>query len=96
MAQPYLDQLMADATVTREVTEYFVKTDRAEILKSDRDTFRSIMAKYRAERFLDADQLKKAEDEFVEMLNEAYRLSKKSLAGDRKSQEEFDRLFKPI
>jgi putative cardiolipin synthase len=92
----HLDALMEDETVTKEVTDYFIKTDRSEILKTDRETFREIMSKYRAERFLDADQAKQAEEDFVETLNEAYRLSKKSLTGDRKAQEEFDRTFKPI
>lgn len=92
----YLDQLIVNPSVTQDVTEYFVKTDRAEMLKTDRETFRMIMSKYGAERFLDADQSNQAEEEFVDLLNEAYRLSKKSLARDRKSQEEFDRTFKPI
>jgi len=50
----------------------------------------------RTERFLDAEKSKEAEARFVDLLDEAYRLSTRAIAGDREAQEEFDRAFKPI
>ena len=57
------------------------------------------MRKYRAERWLDPEELSKAEQRFIEILDLAYSQAKGALVGGlegRCQQEKFNRIFKPI
>jgi hypothetical protein len=95
----YLHKLLQDPSKTKELTKYFANTSRDQLISEDRQTFHLLTKKYGVERWLDAEQLKIAEGKFVDILDLAYSLTKKSLAEGRegqKGQEEFNRVFKLI
>jgi hypothetical protein len=72
------------------------------MLNEDLAVFRQIMAKYKVDKKLDDAQVKQVEGRFVQMLNEAYELTKSSidptvsLGEKRKQQDTFNNKFKPI
>lgn len=95
----YLDSLMRDRAKAKNMTAYFATTSRDQMIAEDRQTFRALLRKYRAERWMDAKEQKRAEALFVHKLDEVYSLTKEILAGGRvgRGQEEkFNRMFKPL
>ena len=95
----YLDKLMRDTTKTRHVTDYYLTTSREQMLTEDRQTFEQLVAKYRADRWLDPAQIQSAEQQFVELLDLAYNLAREIMEGGskgREAQERFNRIFKAI
>lgn len=95
----YLHKLLHDDSKTKERTTYFADATRDQLISEDRETFHLLTQKYGVERWLDTEQLKIAEGKFVDILNRAYSLTKKSLAEGREGQEgqkEFNRVFKMI
>jgi phosphatidylserine/phosphatidylglycerophosphate/cardiolipin synthase-like enzyme len=95
----HLDALLADPQRTRQQTQYFATVSRQQLLVEDRRVFQEMLAKYQAERWLDAGQRREAEERLVQVLDQAYALTRAILAGGREGRAragEFDRLFKPI
>jgi putative cardiolipin synthase len=95
----YIDRVTHDPALTTNQTRYFATVPRAQILEEDRQVFRAILAKFRVERWLDADQRQSAEEDVVKVLDEAYELTKAILAGGadlRAKEAEFDRKFKAV
>lgn len=95
----FIDSLLNDGTRVNNVTNYFLVTDRSQILAEDRETFRhELVEKYGVDQQLDAAQIDRLEGKLIELLDAAYGLVGKILAGDaaEKHQVDFDRTFKPI
>jgi phosphatidylserine/phosphatidylglycerophosphate/cardiolipin synthase-like enzyme len=95
----HVNALLADGARTSDITRIVADTPRAAMLAEDRATLRAEMARYRAERFIDAGQADRVEARMIGMLNRAYDLARAVLAGGpggRAAEEQFDRLFKPI
>ena len=65
-------------------------------------TFRSILAKYRVDKRLSAEQESRVEARFRQMLDDAYTMTGESISPDlskgrqRDIQDKFDEEFKPI
>jgi len=95
----YIDDVTGNPALTSNQTAYFASVPRAQILEEDRRVFREILAKFRAERWLDEAQRQAAEENVVKVLDEAYALTKAILEGGanlRAKEAEFDRKFKAI
>jgi phosphatidylserine/phosphatidylglycerophosphate/cardiolipin synthase-like enzyme len=98
----FLNGILVDAQRVQRLNDYFAKTPRDAMLQEDVATFRQLLAKYHAERHLDPQQQKLVEQQFVEMLNAAYTLTKESISPSkstfeqREQQNRFNELFKPI
>jgi phosphatidylserine/phosphatidylglycerophosphate/cardiolipin synthase-like enzyme len=95
----YVDGLLHDPTRTRNRTDYYLTTPREQMLTEDLQTLEMLLAKYRADRHLSAAQLKAVEQQFIEILNLAYTLSRELLEGGRAgkaAEEKFNRTFKAI
>ncbi len=104
-AQEYLafvDRILADPARVKKVNDYFLNTPRETILQEDLGTFRQVMAKYGEDKKLNAETTKDLEGRFIRMLNDAYDLTKASIATDstpakrRENQNSFNEEFKPI
>jgi phosphatidylserine/phosphatidylglycerophosphate/cardiolipin synthase-like enzyme len=95
----FIDSLLNDKARVNNVTNYFLVTDRSQILAEDRETFRhELVEKYGVDRHLDAAQIDRLEEKLIELLDAAYGLVGKILADDapEEYQADFDRTFKPI
>ena len=81
------------------VDQYFISTDRDEILKEDLLAVDASLAKYKAERWLDEEDVTGLKLRLVELLNQAYSLSVDivSKASDSsQAQAQFNVMFKTI
>lgn len=94
----FVDGLLHDPSRTRNVTRYFVDTDRSQILAEDRQTFHEIAEKYHVDEKLTDKQTAAVESRIFRLLDAAYNLVKKILANpsDSESQSKFNEIFKPI
>lgn len=98
----FVQGILKDPSRTKKMNDYFTTTPRAVILQEDLATFRQIMAKYGADKRLNEEERQKVETRFVQMLNDAYALTKSSIAKDgtagtrRENQNKFNEEFKPI
>jgi phosphatidylserine/phosphatidylglycerophosphate/cardiolipin synthase-like enzyme len=96
----WVQSLLDDSTLTREITDEFRDTPRAQMLEQDRQTLRAIFGKYRADRWIKEPGQKQAlEETIVRILDEIYRLTKGSLgdgAGADKAAAQFNDRFKTI
>ncbi|WP_306536919.1 hypothetical protein [Geobacter sp.] len=98
----FVQRLLDDPARTKKLNDYFATTPRDAILQEDLATFRQILAKYGVDKRLDEEQRKEAETRFVQMLNDAYELTRGSIdtassaAKRRETQDTFNGEFKPI
>lgn len=98
----FVQTMLGDPQRTARRDDYFAATPRAAMLQEDIATFRELLAKYRADKRLDPEQMKKAEARLVEMLEESYEFTKAAIAADktaaqrREQQDRFNEAFKPI
>ncbi|ABB32847.1 hypothetical protein GeomeDRAFT_0452 [Geobacter metallireducens RCH3] len=98
----FMQRLLDDPARTKKLNDYFTATPRDTMLQEDLATFRQILAKYGVDKKLDEGQRKEVEARFVQMLNDAYELTKGSIdtgssaAKRRESQDKFNEEFKPI
>ena len=98
----FVQGILDDPVRSKKLNDYFANTPRDTILQEDVETFRQILAKYGIDKRLDEGQKKGIEGRFVQMLNDAYGLTKASLdtastgSERRKNQNTFDAEFKPI
>lgn len=94
----HLDALAAEPGRVADRTAAIAATPRERMLAQDRANFRAMMARYRAERWLDAEQRRRVEATLVDRLDEAYALTRGMLAGAAGTDDAatFDRLFKGL
>ena len=98
----FVQGILDDPARARKLNDYFVTTPRDVILQEDLATFRQILAKYGVDRKLNAGEQKEIEGRFVQMLNDAYELTRASIdtgstaAKRREKQDSFNEEFKPI
>lgn len=98
----FVQGILNDPARAKKLNDYFVTTPRDVILQEDLATFRQIMAKYGVDRKLGEGQQKEIEGRFVQMLNDAYELTRASIdtgstaAKRRENQDRFNGEFKPI
>lgn len=95
----FVDGLAGDPDRVRYRTAYFAATPREQILEEDIVSLRQMLKKYRADRWINEEQVKKLEQQAVQSLNETYTLTKKLLTrapGAKEAAEAFNRKFKPI
>ncbi len=95
----YFSGILADKARTQDLTDHFASVSREQIKAENQVSFRELLAKYGAEKYLSPAQQGAAEAAFLGLLDRVYALTKASLAGspDADAQaEEFNRLFKPI
>ncbi len=98
----YLQGILADPAKSKKLNDYFITTPRDVMLQEDVASFRQIMAKYHADEKLSPEQTNAAEARFIQMLNDAYELTRDSISPElssakrRENQNRFNELFKPI
>ena len=98
----FVDGIIAQPSRVRKLNDYFLATPRDTIKAEDLETFRAILKKYHADKHLDAPQQARLEAKFSELLDDAYTMTRASIAGKspaksrNKAQDEFNELFKPI
>jgi len=81
------------------VDQYFIATERDEILREDLATIDAIFSKYRAERWLKKDDISGVKQHLSDLLDQAYKLSATIVSDTSESsqaQEQFNVLFKTI
>ncbi len=94
--------ILADPARAKKVNNYFATTPRDVMVQDDLATFRQILAKYGVDKKLNDEEKKQVEARFVETLNDAYDLTKASIATDsstkkrEENQNKFNEEFKPI
>ena len=82
--------------------EYFLATPRAQMVQEDLASLHAILARYKAEKHLNPQQLKDLDARFVELLDAAYAMTQAAVAQDaseasrRAAQDKFNQLFQPI
>lgn len=98
----YVDALLRDVRRTRSAAADLTGKSREQLLQEDVATGEQLLAKYRVDRRLDADQMAALRQRFRESLEAAYELTRRSLdpaASEdqrRGAQQAFNRLFKAI
>lgn len=96
----WVQSLLDDPSLTRDKTTYFQSTPRPQMLQEDKQTLRSILAKYRAERWIkDVNQQQSLENALENILDKIYSDTRSGLGDDgkgRKAQERFNETFKTI
>jgi putative cardiolipin synthase len=97
----YLQGILADPARSKKLNEYFANTPRALMVQEDLAVFRQIVAKYGGDK-LSAEQKKKLETIFAQMLDDAYGLTRDSMSPNlsaskqRENQDKFNEQFKPL
>ena len=79
--------------------QFFMSTDREEILKEDMVAIGTSLAKYRAERWLKEDDMTALKQHFVDLLDQVYDLSVaivSETSDSAQAQAQFNSLFKTI
>jgi phosphatidylserine/phosphatidylglycerophosphate/cardiolipin synthase-like enzyme len=98
----YIRGILADAARSKKLNDYLANTPREVMLQEDLASFRQIMAKYGADKRLNAGEKAGVEARFTQMLNDAYGLTRDSISPDlspskrRENQNRFNEMFKPI
>ncbi len=98
----FVQKILNDPQRVQRLNDYFASTPRAAMMQEDLANFRKLLAKYHAERHLDAQQQAQLEARFTEMLDAAYNLTRESISSDssasqrRRAQDRFNELFKTI
>ena len=98
----FVNDILADKSRVRKTNDYFENTTRDVMKQDDLDSFRKIMAKYHVDKRLTADQKKQVEGRFMQLLDDAYNMTRDSISPDlssakqRENQNSFNDLFKPI
>jgi len=81
------------------VDQYFISTERDEILKEDLVVIDAILAKYRAERWLKEGDVSGMKQRLIDLLDQAYNLSAtivSKASESSRAQAQFNSLFKTI
>ena len=96
----YREFLARQISERAKQTDVFVYAERkrADLLAEDRQLIQSLGEKYRAERWLDAEQTERLTAEITQLLEQAYRLSTELIAegADSAAAREFDLTFKTL
>ncbi len=98
----FIDKTLADPARVNKVSDYFASTPREVMTREDVAAFRQFMSRNGAGEKVTDDRSKEAEEHFVRMLNDAYELTKASIAIDstansrKESQEKFNNEFESI
>lgn len=99
----FVDGILAQPGRVRKLDRYFLDTPREIIKREDFETFRALLAKYHAERHLDAKAQSELQAKFGDILDDAYDLARDSIATTgtaplhrKQVQDKFDEQFKPI
>ncbi|HWO40566.1 MAG TPA: phospholipase D-like domain-containing protein [Candidatus Eisenbacteria bacterium] len=95
----HLQAFTKDPSKTQNMTVYFATVSREQMIAEDRETFRSLLKKYRVERWMDAEEQGRAEALYVQKLNEVYFLTRMIVSngpGAREAEKRFNRIYKPI
>ena len=95
----WVEGLLIDPERTREITDEIRTTPREQMLAEDVETLRAILARYRADRWIDDEQARELEAGVVGILDEIHRLAGESFEEGRRGRqaaESFNELFKTI
>jgi len=98
----FVQGMLDDPNRTTRLNDYFINTPRETMIQEDVKNFGLLMKKYHADKHLDAQEQGQLEARFVEILNDAYRMTLGSIdpgisASEReKNQNEFNEWFQPI
>lgn len=98
----YLQRILADPARSKKLNDYLETTPRSSMVQADLIVFRQILAKYRVDKRVSPEQEKDLERRFVQLLDEAYELTRDSISPDlseakrREKQNGFDEQFKPL
>lgn len=95
----YIDDLLKDTSKLANLTGYFPSKSHDEMIQDDLKDMECSIEKYGLRQHLKPEEIKTAQAQIVELLNEAYSLSREILTGGRKgkaAEEKYNRLFKPI
>lgn len=94
-----MDRMLADPKIVTNLTDYYRKTQRDQVVEEDLQSFRNFLQSSGLNKKLSPAQLAEAESRFVGLLNLIYDLTRGGLKGSmstRKAQERFNRIFKLI
>ncbi len=94
----HIGRIINDPARTKNMTRFFMETDRQTMLQQDLRTFRDALKQYKIDKRLSAEQIAKAEADLVKALNISYAMVTdilKDEAGSR-AESDFDRTFKGI
>lgn len=98
----FVQGILADPQRVKRLNDYFANTPRDAIVQEDLGTLHKLLAKYHADKHLNADERAQLEQRFVEMLNDSYTYTKNSIAlgvsatSREQRQNDFNEWFKPI
>jgi len=98
----FVDGIIKTPGRVRKMNDYFRDTPREQIKQEDLATGRELMKKYHVDRHLGASGQAALEAKFAELLDDAYSMTRDSIASTRlersreDTQNAFDELFKPI
>ncbi len=95
----YIDNLVKENSKLRNRTGYFASKSHEEMIQEDVKEMECSIQKYGLRKHLKPEEIKTAQDRIIELLNEAYSLSKAILAGGREgraAEARYNKLFKPI
>jgi phosphatidylserine/phosphatidylglycerophosphate/cardiolipin synthase-like enzyme len=97
----YVQGILTDPARSKKLNDYFATTPRALMVQEDLAVFRQIMAKEAGDK-VTAEEKKKLETTFAQMLDDAYGLTRDSMSPDlpaskqRENQNKFNEQFKPL
>jgi cardiolipin synthase C len=98
----YLQGILADPARSKKLNDYLANTPRSSMVQDDLVVFRQILAKYGVDKKVSAEQEKQLEARFVQMLDDAYQMTRDSISSDlpaakrRENQDRFNEEFKPL
>jgi phosphatidylserine/phosphatidylglycerophosphate/cardiolipin synthase-like enzyme len=95
----YIDDLLKDSSKLRNMTGYFPSKSHDEMIQDDLKEMECSIQKYGLRKHLKPEEIKAGQAQVIELLNEAYGLSRDILSGGRTGRaagERYNRIFKPI
>jgi cardiolipin synthase C len=98
----FVDGILANPVRVKKLNDYFATTSREKMKQEDLATFRLIMAKYGADKKMNAEEQKRVEGQFNQMLDDAYSKTRDSISPElsaakkQENQNSFNEQFKPI
>jgi putative cardiolipin synthase len=98
----HVQALTGDKSRTQRLNDYFLRTPRDTMVKEDVANLRKLFAKYKIDQRTAAPERATLENRFVNFLDEAYELTRQSIAPEatraerEAAQNRFNEKFKPI
>lgn len=95
----YIDDLLKNTTKLQNRTAFFASKSHDQMVQDDLTEMECSIQKYNLRKHLKPEDITAGQHDIVELLNEAYNLSRDILAGGWKgkaAEEKYNRMFKPI